>query len=595
MTENYRKNIGQSLTNEFLMREKCAPSKKPARAKLAFWMIVIFIAMVLLFSGALIAAMTTNHQPETVSVENDDNAPIEDRDISADDSSSPQQNSAPNPQPLYTPHAPIYINGDADFASQASSEGWNGSGTSGDPYIIENYDINASSAYGIHIINTNVHFVVRNCYVHDGGSTYDGIYLDTVTNGAVENSNLSNNDEGIHLYSSSSNTLANNTCSNNRYGIYLSSSSSNTLANNTCSNNWRGILLDSSSGNTLTYNTCSNNYNGIYLDSSSDNTLTNNTCNSNSDDGIYLGDSSSNTLTNNTCSDNWRGIYLDSSSGNTLTYNTCSNNWSGIYLWDSSSNVLASNTMFDCSLVIWGSSLNHYIHTIDSTNTVNGKPVYYYKNQTGITVPSDAGQVIFVNCTNCIVENLVLNNGSVGIELAFSSYVSIRNNTCSNNLVGITLDSSSSNTLTNNTCSSNNWYGIYLYYSSSNTLTYNNITDNTDYGVYFDFNSNSNHIHHNNFINNHIISGVQAYDNTGTNFWNTTAEGNYWSDWISPDNDGDGIVDYPYILDGGAGAQDNYPLVGQVVIQQFPAPPFTVVIIVILFLAVGGFVRKKKK
>jgi hypothetical protein len=119
------------------------------------------------------------------------------------------------------------------------------------------------------------------------------------------------------------------------------------------------------------------------------------------------------------------------------------------------------------------------------------------------------------------------------------------------------------------------------------------VLPNAGYDVYF-YGSNSNYIHHNNFINNNA-GGVQAYDDTGTNYWNTSSEGNYWSDWTSPDNNNDGIVDYPYQIDGGAGVKDNYPLVGQVVIPQFPALPFTVIIIVILFLAVGGFVRKKRR
>jgi hypothetical protein len=42
----------------------------------------------------------------------------------------------------------------------------------------------------------------------------------------------------------------------------------------------------------------------------------------------------------------------------------------------------------------------------------------------------------------------------------------------------------------------------------------------------------------------------------------TVGYGNYWSDWIGPDDNGDGIVDISYNLTGSAGAKDYYPLSG---------------------------------
>jgi len=64
----------------------------------------------------------------------------------------------------YIPHAPIWIMDDFDFQSQASSEGWPGSGTPGDPYVIEGYDINGSIAgHCIWIETTTAHFEINNC------------------------------------------------------------------------------------------------------------------------------------------------------------------------------------------------------------------------------------------------------------------------------------------------------------------------------------------------------------------------------------------------------------------------------------------------
>lgn len=100
-----------------------------------------------------------------------------------------------------TPRAPIFIDGDSSFTSSNGVNG-GGSGTADDPYIIENWTIDASGAHGILIRNTTKHFIIRNCLVKNGGDGYHGIYLDNVINVKIEN----------------------NTCENNNYGIYLSSS-----------------------------------------------------------------------------------------------------------------------------------------------------------------------------------------------------------------------------------------------------------------------------------------------------------------------------------------------------------------------------------
>ncbi|MCK4613509.1 MAG: right-handed parallel beta-helix repeat-containing protein, partial [Thermoplasmata archaeon] len=207
-------------------------------------------------------------------------------------------------------------------------------------------------------------------------------------------------DAGIKV-ESDHNNIFENTCSDNYNGIYLYRSDSNTLNNNTCSNNGDdGISLWDSVNNTLNNNTCSNNYYGI-----------------------HLWDSVNNTLNNNTCSDNGYGISLSDSDGNTLNNNTCnSNNYYSISLGDSAHNSLSNNKMIENGIFIRGNSIKHWnTQIIDTTNTVNGKPLCYYKNATGFTVPSGAGQVILANCTEMVVENQNLSNGSIGIQLGFSS------------------------------------------------------------------------------------------------------------------------------------------------------------------------------
>ena len=191
----------------------------------------------------------------------------------------------------YTPHGTIYIDGDADFATQAAIEPWPGSGTQGDPYLIENYEIDASSTHGIRIRNTNVFFIIRDSLIQDGGNNNEGIYIDNIKNGIVDNCTVTNNKNGIYVWSSELTSINNNTCNSNNYnGIYLIFSNSITLFNNTANTNQQ-------SGIFVYQNNVDNNY--IY----------NNTLLTNTEYGLKIEESIKNKIENNTISDN-NGLYI---------------------------------------------------------------------------------------------------------------------------------------------------------------------------------------------------------------------------------------------------------------------------------------------
>ena len=84
--------------------------------------------------------------------------------------------------------------------------------------------------------------------------------------------------------------------------------------------------------------------------------------------------------------------------------------------------------MENCGLIVDGNSLSDYINDVDTSNTVNKKTLYYYIDKNNINVPSDAGEVILINCTYCNITNLDLSNGTIGVELAFSSYNNVSGN-----------------------------------------------------------------------------------------------------------------------------------------------------------------------
>ena len=396
---------------------------------------------------------------------------------------------------LYTTHSPISIVGNAGFTN-ASGVVW-GSGTASDPYTIADWDITPSTADGIWIQDTDAHFIVRNCYVHDASPGYWGIVLWNCVNGTLKNNSCSNNPFCMYLESSSNNTLINNTCLNNppsSFCIYLGYSSNNTLTNNTCgSNGYFGIYLFISNNNTLTNNTCgSNNGYGIHITNSNGNTLSNNTCCWNYYDGIYLLYSSNNTLTNNTCDSNYHdGIYLDSSSNNTLGNNTLTNN------------ICCSNKQYGICL------------SYSSSN-------------------------------NTLSNNTCSSNGYDGICLSSSSNNTLINNTCSSNYhdgIGLAL-SSDNNEVSRDLVCNNAGYGVYISSGSNNRIWNNTIIGNNGATDTY----NASHVQARN-------------DGTYNWWNSTDGYGNWWNDWQSPDNVPPyGIVDLPYNISGSAGAKDNYPL-----------------------------------
>jgi len=402
-----------------------------------------------------------------------------------------------------------------------------------------------------------------------------------------KNSIIVPNDAGeVILVNCTNCDISNLDLSDGTIGVELAYSSYNVISGNKINgNNVVAIDLDCSSNNynTIKGNTIKNNNYGIDVDLSCYNTIENNMVHDNGV-GFSLDSSDGNIVVENDIQNSWNGIYLSKSNSNNVNRNTIHNcGFSGIYLLYSKGNILKGNEMVKCGLLVYGISLSEYINDVDTSNKVNGKTLYYYIDENDIEVPSDAGEVILVDCNYCNVSNLDLSDGTIGVELAHSSYNTILDNTINNNkFAGIYLESSSDNTVKINTIENNSYglslqladgndiiknkiskstYGCFIYLSNSNTFSGNNILYNT-YGLRFNLPSSNNNIHHNNLIDN----GFNALDeNENTNTWDDGKKGNYWEDytirypnankiWLK------GIWNTPYDIPDEDN-QDRYPLI----------------------------------
>ena len=482
----------------------------------------------------------------------------------------------------YFPHNPIYIDKDTDFAAL----GFPGQGTENDPYIIEEYFIINSTTQLIYVRNTTAYFIIRNNLLNGINGVSYGIYLDNTTHGLIVNNKIVSSSIGIIVFSSSNSTVHSNTIYNSSYyGLILMLSDNNTISSNIVYNNTHmGIIVQTCINNILFNNTIYNHFNdsfgfGIVLNlNANSNTILNNTIYNNINDGIWVNSSTHNTISSNRIYNNSRnGIFMNaSSSHNTLSDNTLYNNSeNGISLESSAfNNTIISNSIYNNSLDgIW---IDHAHNNTLLSNVIQDQ-------RYGISLISSHN-------TTCSYNSV--HNSSTSIYMAFANFSTIIGNNASYNvIVGITLGYSFHNIIINNSFSNNNHVGVYIFYSSfnfvmtnlisnhlndtiwgvgillsfdsiNNTITNNTISDNVNFGIMLVPPSPANNtIKWNDFVNNNLLNtsgfgSSQAYDNGTSNLFTN----NFWSDWTGPDTEPDGIVDYPYIINGSAGNSDLYPV-----------------------------------
>jgi len=150
-----------------------------------------------------------------------------------------------------------------------------------------------------------------------------------------------------------------------------------------------------------------------------------------------------------------------------------------------------------------------FLHNIYN-NTVNGKPLYYFKNKKDFTVPTGAGQITMVNCSNFIIKNIHMSNNDFSILLAFCYNSLIENNTITDTNGEILLFACENNTIQHNTIT-NTFKAICLEYKSKNNIIkYNDLSKNY-VGISLFNNASNNTIYQNKVYDNYgrMSSGIE--------------------------------------------------------------------------------------
>ncbi|MGB9844898.1 MAG: DUF3344 domain-containing protein, partial [Methanothermobacter tenebrarum] len=231
------------------------------------------------------------------------------------------------------------------------------------------------------------------------------------------------------------------------------------------------------------------------------------------------------------------GILINGYDRCTLINNTVINNYYGIRLMNAEACTLRNNSL-------WNNTRNFgvfqkFVEDIDTSNTINGKPIYYLMNIQDLTLSEDAGFIGLVNATNVTINGISISNSQQGILLVNATNCHIENMTLTQNRFGayiyncsiITIKDSTitdadnyailfqqpttGNTIENNTirnCSN----AIYFYNGgvTNSTIQYNNV-QGSDYGIYAASGSGNNTIVYNNIIAGGLV--VYGANNIVTN------------------------------------------------------------------------------
>ena len=426
----------------------------------------------------------------------------------------------------FMPDAPVRIDSDAMLASTAAARGWPGTGSAGDPFLVEGLRFIAVKVdTAFYLGNTSSHLVLSNLTVFMAAN--NGIVLHNTKNVVVEDCTIVSASYAINIEDSSDYMVRDNELIEDWYGISLTSCANGSVQSNSLSNVYfGGITLSSCHDVSVEENSVSNcTDGGIALYSSTDNSLKGNILvdcwkgiglHYGSDNNIlqenqlvrsmlYMDGSDGNTCMRNTLLGNEPGdvmasmqvsdsndnifrenvvnksdVFIDYFSNNNLFIgNSISNSGTGLRIQTSTGNVLWGN-VFKKACIELGADDEHrkLYQTITSNNTVDGRPIYYYKNANlaNATVPFDAGQVLVDNVTYLNIQDLELKDVARGIMVFYSKHIRIHENSFTDMENGLSLVRTNDSEVSDNIMIASD---LSVSGSNNNSITGNFVSDCT--------------------------------------------------------------------------------------------------------------------
>ncbi len=348
----------------------------------------------------------------------------------------------------------------------------------------------------------------------NGDST--GLRLESCDNSFLDGIHLSSHkDEGISVEWSSYVSITNITCDHEvRTGIRLQNCDNSTVDNVQCVGkviggggpNGSDSMDTVSTGIYLRWNdniTISNSLldassNGIWSYRNIETSIIRNEIKSNRV-GIYHHSNINNLIINNTIWASVFGIDIASSDHSSYHGNTITSPGLSIFIQDTVDLTFRNNTLYNGCLFIrtypsyypsWSEADEWSSHYIDQSNTIDGNPILYIKNQENVTVPIGGGQIIIANCTKATIRDQTLRDTTYPILIGFTNDSIIKNVTTTK--CDYSIHMVMSNDVVVEDCDLNsNSTGLMIRNSMEINITSCDITSKDDVGIYFDRSGNS--------------------------------------------------------------------------------------------------------
>lgn len=281
--------------------------------------------------------------------------------------------------------------------------------------------------------------------IENSGVTLDGGGYSLIGTGPADS------DIGIYSYGFNNIVIKNIIVDNFYMGINLQNSTGSRITDNQARNNTYGILAFSFNSGYIEDNIADSNQRGFWLGSNNGTSIADNVISNTTDTGLYS-QSSSSTFARNIISNGNIGIKIGESAG-TFVDNRFNNNKYNFFPLETS-----------------GGSV------INTTNLVDGKPIYYLKNVTNtvFTASDNIGAFYCRNCSNINVSNQTFRDSGIALFLINTTNSSFSNISLDSNYLGLANGQSSNNTFTNNA-----FEGNYQNFSIGNSPTSFNNSINT--------------------------------------------------------------------------------------------------------------------
>ncbi|MEM3597224.1 MAG: NosD domain-containing protein [Candidatus Bathyarchaeia archaeon] len=323
-----------------------------------------------------------------------------------------------------------------------------------------------SQSFGISLYSLS-NVTIANVTVKD---FYYGIKLNETTNVKILGSSFNNTMDNLWGYDTYKTTISGNHMTGGHDGIYFRFSFSDTISgNNITGNTYAGIQLTNAHNTTI-----------------SENNISKNKKSGSSSYSILIYSSTDNQIYGNNVTEGYSGISLIECNQSKVYQNIVeTHEWMGIVLARCINTLMYNNLLSNnhYGLHVVAEELDHYMHSINASNLIDGKPTYYLINQHHLTINAtthpEVGFLALINSTDITVEGLNITGSAKGILVAYTNNIEIQNNNLTNDYYGMFLDNSLNITIIRNIIQKTD-RGIYITNATDITISGNTLKDSGD-------------------------------------------------------------------------------------------------------------------